>query len=64
MKIINWTIKIKWEDGSEEFVDDIPNFVASNVDPFLDKLEQMRDVNEELGTSPVGKPTEIKKLKK
>lgn len=40
MQITHWTLKIKWEDGTEEFVNDIPNFVASHVDPFLDALEK------------------------
>ncbi len=63
MKITHWTLKIKWEDGKEEFINDIPNFVASHVDPFLDKLEALRAEDEELGTGPIGEPTHIKKLK-
>ncbi len=63
MKITHWTLKIKWEDGKEEFIDDIPNFVISTVEPFLDKLEALRAEDEELGTGPIGEPTHIKKLK-
>ena len=63
MKITHWTLKIIWDDGTEEFVDDIPNYVVSHVDPFLDKLEQLRDAEQELGTGPIGEPTHIKKLK-
>ena len=40
MRITHWTLKIKWDAGTEEFVNDIPNFVASHVDPFLDALEK------------------------
>ena len=65
MRITHWTLKIKWEDGKEEFIDDIPNFVASHVDPFLDSLEEERqkDEHEQLGTRPIGSPTEIQKIK-
>ncbi len=63
MRITHWTLKIKWEDGTEEYINDIPNFVASHVDPFLDKLEALRAEDEELGTGPIGSPTEIQKIK-
>ena len=63
MRITHWTLKIKWDDGTEEFINDIPNFVASHVDPFLDELEELRAEDEELGTRPIGSPTEIQKIK-
>mgnify|MGYP001234459821 CR=1 FL=1 len=41
-RITHWTIKIMWDDGKEEFLDDIPNYVASPVDDMLDTLEQLK----------------------
>ena len=43
MKIIHWTIKYTWEDGTEEYADDIPNYIAKNVDEFLNNLEILKD---------------------
>ena len=40
MKITAWHIGIVWEDGSEEKVIDVPEWVAKRVDEFLDELEQ------------------------
>ena len=62
MKITHWTLKIKWDDGKEEFIDDIPNYIVSHVDPFLDELENERAELEE-SEGPIGEPTHIKKLK-
>ena len=38
-KIIHWTIKYAWDDGTEEYVADIPDYVAKYVDEFLNSLE-------------------------
>ena len=43
MRITHWTLKIKWEDGTEEYISENPNFVASHVDPFLDTLEKQKE---------------------
>jgi hypothetical protein len=40
MKITHWTIKITWEDKKEEYIADIPDWVAENVDEYLTKLEE------------------------
>ena len=40
MKIVHWTIKITWEDGNVEYLSDIPDYVAKNVDEHLDELEE------------------------
>jgi hypothetical protein len=48
-RITHWTIKIKWDDGTEEFIDDIPNYVATNVDSMLDGLEQLKSTYENNG---------------
>ena len=39
MKITHWTIKITHEDGTEEYLSDIPDWVAKNVDEYLTELE-------------------------
>ena len=38
--IIHWTIKIGWEDGTEEYIADIPDWVANPVDEFLGEIEK------------------------
>ena len=40
MKITHWTIKITWEDNTEEYIADIPDWVAKNVDEYLNHLEE------------------------
>ena len=40
MKIVHWTIKITWDDGTEEYLSDIPDYVAKNVDEHLNELEE------------------------
>lgn len=41
--IVHWGIKITWSDGSEEFIDRIPDYVAREVNPFLDEIEESED---------------------
>jgi hypothetical protein len=38
--ITHWTIKATWSDGTEEYLSDIPNYVANEVDVFLTELEE------------------------
>ena len=38
--IVHWTIKIGWEDGTEEYIADIPDWVAKPVDEFLGEIEK------------------------
>lgn len=40
MKITGWKLVITWEDDSTEDVVDIPDWVATRVDKFLDELEE------------------------
>ena len=40
MKIIHWTIKITLENGHEEYLSDIPDWVAKNVDEYLNEKEE------------------------
>ena len=39
-KIKWWTIKFAWEDGKEEYLNDIPNWVAEPIDEYLNVLEE------------------------
>ena len=39
MKITHWTIKITLEDGTEKCLEDIPYWVAKNVDEHLTEIE-------------------------
>jgi len=41
-RITHWTIKVMWDDGTEEFLEEIPNYVASPVDEMLDDLERLK----------------------
>ena len=40
MKITAWNIGIVWEDGAEENIGDVPDWVATRVDEFLNELEE------------------------
>jgi|TARA_R110000787_G_C13221463_1_gene426224 hypothetical protein len=40
MKITSWNLGIVWEDGTEEKIADIPDWVANRVDEFLTELEE------------------------
>ncbi len=40
MKITHWTIKITLENGHEEYLSDIPDWVANPVDEYLSGIEQ------------------------
>ena len=50
--IVHWTIKIGWEDGTEEYIADIPDWVAKPVDEFLGEIE--REKREEEPELPDG----------
>jgi hypothetical protein len=39
-EIIHWAIKITWSDGTEEYISHIPDYVAREVNPFLDEIEE------------------------
>jgi hypothetical protein len=43
MKILSWHIGIVWEDGTEEYITDMPDWVATRVDEFLTELEEGDD---------------------
>ena len=39
-KIISWNLGIVWNDGTEEEIGDVPDWVAKRVDQFLDEMEE------------------------
>ena len=39
-KIISWNLGIVWDDGTEEAIGDVPNWVANPVDKFLNEVEE------------------------
>jgi hypothetical protein len=43
MKITAWNIGIVWENGTEENIGDVPDWVATRVDEFLNELEEDED---------------------
>ncbi len=42
-KIISWNLGLVWDDGTEEAIGDVPNWVANRVDEFLNELEEEND---------------------
>jgi len=42
-KIIHWTIKITWNDNTEEYLSDVPDWVAENVDEHLTEVEEEKN---------------------
>ena len=43
MRITHWAVKITWEDGREEFLDDVPSWVATPMDDYLTELEEVEN---------------------
>ena len=41
-KIVNWTINIKWDNGTYENISDMNDDVAQPIDDFLTELEDER----------------------
>ncbi len=46
-EIQHWTIKITWDDKTEEYLSDMPNYVADAVDEFLTDIENDKRLEEE-----------------
>ena len=40
-EIVHWGMKITWSDGAEEYIESIPDYIAREVNPFLDELEEI-----------------------
>ena len=53
--IVHWTIKIGWEDGTEEYIADIPDWVAKPVDEFLGEIEREKREEEPYCEDPADK---------
>ena len=39
MRIIGWSIDVKWSNGKEEKITEIPDDVASVIDDYLTEIE-------------------------
>ena len=39
LKILSWSINVKWSDGEEEKITEIPDEVAQYIDDYLTKIE-------------------------
>ena len=46
LKIISWSINVKWSDGTEEKLTDCDDTTASYVDDYLTEKENERNTNE------------------
>tara|TARA_R100001443_G_scaffold100748_1_gene108263 strand:- start:701 stop:847 length:147 start_codon:yes stop_codon:yes gene_type:complete len=46
-RIEHWTIKVTWDDSEEEYLYEIPQWIADVVEPYLDGLEQENNEEEE-----------------
>ena len=43
LRIIGWSIDVKWSDGTEENISDIPDDVAESVDEYLTEVEKEKN---------------------
>jgi len=43
LRVEAWNISIRWSNGNEENITDVPYYVARDVDQFLNDLEDERD---------------------
>ena len=41
-KITSWNISVTWDDDEKEDIYDVPDYVASVVDAWFDKIEEKR----------------------
>jgi len=39
LKILSWSINVKWSDGEEEKITEIPDEVAQYIDDYLTEIE-------------------------
>lgn len=44
-RIVHWTILVHWDDNTNEYLNDIPQYVADEVDQYLTDLEEERHDN-------------------
>lgn len=45
-RISAWSVNVVWEDGTEEVLTDIPQYVATEVDAWLTCVEEGEDDDE------------------
>ena len=50
MKIKAWNFNIVWEDGTEEKNVDLPSHIMSDIEDFLNYLEEVENDNEHFRT--------------
>ena len=43
LKITGWSINVKWTDGTEENITDIPDDIAQSVDEYLTEIEKEKN---------------------
>lgn len=43
LRIEAWSIAIRWSDGNEETITEVPYYVARDIDQFLDTLENEKE---------------------
>jgi hypothetical protein len=43
LKITGWSINVKWSNGTEENIIDIPDDVADSIDEYLTEVENDKD---------------------
>ena len=41
-KITSWNISVTWNDDEKEDIYDVPDYVASVIDAWFDKIEEKR----------------------
>ena len=46
-KIVWWSVEVEWEDGTREYMNEIPSYVANEVDSYLTEVEEERNEEEE-----------------
>ena len=44
LKIIGWSIDVKWSNGKEEKITEIPDEVAQYIDDYLTEIEEHGDL--------------------
>ena len=44
LKILSWSINVKWSDGEEEKITEIPDEVAQYIDDYLTEIEEHGDL--------------------
>jgi hypothetical protein len=43
LRVEAWSINIRWSDGNEEHITEVPYYVARTIDQFLDEIENEKE---------------------